>query len=79
MMTITFNDEVSSILSTIARQSNVQPEKLLSDWIMKIAKSNNCVNSIPTEIDDPEAFKLFTAIAQSDKFTLDAAYKAFLD
>lgn len=79
MLTVTFNDEVASVLSTIAQQSNVKPEQLLTDWIMKIAKTANCVNSIPTETDDPEAFKLFTAIAQSDKFTLDAAYKAFLD
>jgi hypothetical protein len=74
MMTVTFNDEVSSILNTLAQQSNVPPEKLLTDWIIKTAK----VNSIPTSNDDPEAFKLFTAIAQSDKFTLDSAYNAFL-
>ncbi len=74
MMTVTFNDEVSSILNTLAQQSNVLPEKLLTDWIIKTAK----VNLIPTSNDDPEAFKLFTAIAQSDKFTLDSAYNAFL-
>lgn len=78
MMTVTFNDEVSSILNTLAQQSNVPPEKLLTDWIVKIAKLNNSVNSIPTSNDDPDAFTLFTAIAQSDKFTLDSAYNAFL-
>jgi hypothetical protein len=77
MLTVTFDDEISSILNTVARKSNVQPEKLLIDWIRKSAEINKTVNCVPTESENSDAFTLFTAISNSEKFTIDSACDAF--
>lgn len=78
MLTVTFDDEISSILNTMAKQSNVAPEKLLIDWIKRSAEKNQMVvNRVPTESENPDAFKVFTAISSSEKFTIDSACDAF--
>lgn len=52
MLTVTLDDDVASILSNMAKHSNLQPEKFLNQWIKRSAK----ISEMPKLKEDDDFF-----------------------